>query len=108
MKRVACSIFLLALYTASAECGVAQTVTGSTWFGCSDREQFEKLVGYQVDRDRDAFMAGLTSGVISGSCVMFKDGERVFMTDTAMFSGPVRVRRQGETQEFWTNIEAVK
>ena len=39
---------------------------------------------------------------------MFKDDERVYIVDTAIFSGVIKVRRQGETNEFWTNLETVK
>jgi hypothetical protein len=39
---------------------------------------------------------------------MFKNGEVVYITDTAIFSGIIKVRRKGETKEYWTNTEAVK
>jgi hypothetical protein len=39
---------------------------------------------------------------------MFKNGEVVYIADTAIFSGGVKVRRKGETQEYWTNLEAIK
>ncbi|TMD06890.1 MAG: hypothetical protein E6J01_06780 [Chloroflexi bacterium] len=82
-------------------------ISGSQWFGCSDREYFEKLVGYAVDKDNEAFKRGLAAGVVAGNCTLFKNGEAVYTVDTAIFSGLVKVRRRGETQEYWTNLEAV-
>lgn len=77
-------------------------------FGCSDRDYFEKLVSYAVQKDNEAFSQGLAAGILAGACTMFKTGEAVYITDTAIFSGLVEVRRKGETQEYWTNLEAVR
>ncbi len=82
-------------------------ISGSQWFGCSDREYFEKLIGYAVDKDNEAFKRALAAGVVAGNCTLFKNGEAVYTVDTAIFSGLVKVRRKGETQEYWTNLEAV-
>jgi len=82
-------------------------ISGSQWFGCSDREYFEKLIGYAVDKDNEAFKRALAAGVVADNCTLFKNGEAVYTVDTAVFSGLVKVRRKGETQEYWTNLEAV-
>ncbi len=34
-------------------------------------------------------------------------GETVYLTDTGIFSGVVKVRKRGETTEYWTNMEAI-
>lgn len=39
---------------------------------------------------------------------MLSTGESVQLTDTSVFSGMVKVRRVGDTDEYWTNIEAIK
>jgi len=77
-------------------------------FGCSDREYFEKLGSYAVQKDNQAFSQGLAAGILAGSCTMFNAGESVYITDTAIFSGLVEVRRKGETREYWTHLEAVE
>jgi hypothetical protein len=87
--------------------GQDKLVAGDNRFGCSDRDYFEKLVGYAVQEDKKAFSQGLAAGLLSGTCTMFKAGEPVYITDTAIFSGLIEVRRQGETTEFWTNLETV-
>jgi len=88
--------------------GEDKQISGDHRFGCSDREYFDKLVGYAVQKDTDAFSKGLAAGILAGTCTMFKAGESVYITDTAIFSGLVEVRRRGETQEYWTNLEAVQ
>jgi len=88
--------------------GQDKQITDDHRFGCSDREYFEKLVSYAVQKDNQAFSRGLAAGILAGSCTMFKAGEVVYITDTAIFSGLVEVRRKGETQEYWTNLEAVR
>jgi hypothetical protein len=92
----------------SVTTGSERRISGDHWFGCTDREYFKKLVRYAVQKDEEAFSQALAAGILAGTCTMFKDGEVVYITDTAIFSGLVKVRRKGELQEFWTNIEAIK
>ena len=77
-------------------------------FGCEDREYYEKLAQYLRQNDDEAFGRGLAAGLPVGRCTMFEAGEVVYIADTAFFSGAVRVRRKGQTQEFWTLGEAVQ
>ncbi len=86
----------------------SKTISGDSYFGCVDRQYFSKLIRYAVQKDSQAFYGGLAAGVSSGTCTMFKAGEEVFIADTAIFSGLVKVRRRGEIAEYWTNIEAVR
>ena len=88
--------------------GASKRIAGSSWFGCADREQHGKLVQYAVQKDEEAFKRALAAGILAGACTMFKDGEPIYIADTAIFSGLVKVRRKGEVKEYWTNIEAVK
>ncbi len=81
-------------------------ISGDTWFGCTSKDYQGKLIGYAVQKDMEAFKQGLTAGVITGACVMFTAGEPVFIANTAIFSGLVKVQRKGSTSEYWTNLEA--
>jgi hypothetical protein len=78
------------------------------YFGCKDRSQFEKIGSYASNHDQQAFTRAVDEGLIDGSCVAFTNNEIVYLTDTALFSGLIKVRPQGETQEYWTNVEAAK
>lgn len=85
-----------------------QRITGDNYFGCTDREYRDKLTSAVADKDMDAFKNGLMAALVTGQCIMFTPGEEVFLTDTAIFSGLVKVRRRGEMPAYWVNIEAVK
>lgn len=86
----------------------AKRISGANWVGCRDREYHDKLTSYSVQNDIEAFSQALAVGLMSQACVKFAPNERVFVTDTAIFSGLVRVRREGENREYWTNLEAVE
>lgn len=92
----------------SVSIGQEKRISGDHWFGSTDRDYFSKLVEYAVQGDSEAFEEALTADLLVGTCTTFKNGEVIYITDTAIFSGLVKVRRKGETQEYWTNIEAVK
>jgi hypothetical protein len=91
---------------AGLETGEHQIVADNR-FGCSDRDYFEKLISYIVAKDDQAFSQALQGGLLSGQCTNFKRGESVFLTDTAIFRGLVKIRRRGETQEYWTDTETI-
>jgi hypothetical protein len=77
-------------------------------FGCTDRDYYEKMVEYSVRGDKAAFSSAFSWGLTAGTCTIFEAGEPVYVMDTAIWSGLVRVRRPGETTEYWTSIESVK
>lgn len=83
-------------------------ISGSTRVGCVNRAYFEELVGYAVGYDDKAFDQALASGVALGVCVQFENYQSVFIVETALFSGLVRVRPEGQIAEYWTNLESVK
>ena len=82
-------------------------IDGDAWMGCSERDYYEKLITYAVQRDREAWSRARMEGLLSGECVMFTAGEPVFIADTTIFSGLVKVRRKGKLAEYWTATEAV-
>jgi hypothetical protein len=77
-------------------------------WGCADRDTFERLIGYIVDHDMDAFKSGLSTEMLNGNCVWLQKGTAVFLSDTAIMHGLVKIRPQGDTSEYWTNMEAAK
>ncbi len=83
-------------------------ISGDHWFGCTSREYFSKLGDLAVSGDEEAYRQALIIGLTAGTCTTFKAGEVVYLIDAGLFSGVAKVRRAGETQEYWTNMEAVK
>lgn len=84
------------------------TIAEGHWPGCTDRKYLDKLLGLVAEGDVEAFQKAYIAGRVAGICTMFETGEVVYLRDVGLFSGVVRVRRKGETREYWTNIEAVK
>ncbi len=84
-----------------------ERINGDKWIGCVTKEEYKRLIGYAVDKDEKAFGEALLFGLANGTCTIFKDGEIVYLEDTAFFSGLIQVRRKGEHVKYWTAIEAV-
>ena len=83
-------------------------IKGDGWFGCVTKELHDEIIGYAVAGDEEAFKSALASGLMTGECTMFKDGETVYLEDTSIWSGMIQVRRPGETTKYWTNLEAAE
>lgn len=86
---------------------VQHVITSANKWGCTDREYAGKLFGFVADQDKEAFMRGIAEGLATGRCTTFEVGEPVFLTDTAIMSGLVKVRRKGGASEYWTAMEAI-
>jgi hypothetical protein len=109
MKRllsITCVAALLVLLVSGAF-AQERVISGPNYFGCQDRDYYEKIVSYVAQKDKVAFNKALYSGFATGDCVMFRSGEPIFLTDVAIFHGLSKVRRKGDTQEYWTSMEAV-
>ena len=87
--------------------GLEHRISSAHRTGCSDREYFVKLATYAAQKDVEAFELALGVGLATGTCTRFEQGEVVYITDSAILSGLVKVRRKGQTQEYWTVMEAV-
>lgn len=94
--------------TIPAEGDSARRIADHHYFGCQSEDFFGKLISYIVDGDREAFRDALAAAVLLGECTLFEKGETVYVVDTRIFSGRVKVRRRGETLEYWSVSEAVR
>lgn len=83
-------------------------VTGNNQYGCTDKGYYSKLIGLVADQDKAAFEQELSTGIATGQCTVFHTGEEVFLSGTAILSGVVKLRRKGETSEYWTAMETIK
>lgn len=84
-----------------------RTIKGRGAIGCVERSRLEQLTRLAVDGDRVAWQKSLLAAYLSQECTPLKLGTAVFIQDTAIFSGLIKVRRQGETVGYWTTIEEV-
>ena len=99
--RAVALVSLLLAATATAQ--TVRTINTGTWLGCKTKETKDELTQYIVDGDRVAYRRAATTYILEGKCVLFDEGERVYLVDTALFSGLVKLRRPGETVSYWTN-----
>lgn len=76
-------------------------------FGCINKDYAETMAGALSQGDDVAFRKGMMDGILTGVCTMFEAGDDVYLTDTAIFSGMVEVRKKGDTQEYWTMFDMV-
>jgi hypothetical protein len=76
--------------------------------GCKTKEEKSRLTHFLVDNDKEAFPKVATTAMLIGNCKIFNEGDAVYLSDTAIFSGLVCVRPRGETECFWTNLENYK
>lgn len=99
---------LILAFTNAVDAQLLKRISGDHIIGTVTKEEYKKLTDYAVQKDSQAFKSALTLGIMRGTATIFKSGEEVFVVDTAIFSGMIKVRRKGEVKEYWTKFEAVK
>ena len=78
-------------------------ITKSGYLASTSEELLDKAIEYAVAKDYAALQKILDTQLV----FMLKGGLRVYIVDTKIFSGKVKIRPVGETFEVWTLIEAV-
>jgi len=108
--RVICMLIWIGLLDPMVEHVEAESrrIASETFFGCTDLDYHKKLTQYAVQKERETFTKSLTDGLLRGTCTLFQSGEEVLLVDTAFVSGLIKVRRKGDTVEYWTIREAIK
>lgn len=86
----------------------SRSIVGEDWFGFSKKEDLNNATEYANNGDKEAWASAMTKGMLNGTIIRFKNGEKIFVKDIEMFSGIVKLRRKGDTKEYWTNYEAIQ
>lgn len=113
MKKInicICLILFLAFTNktfAADDSSMVSYVKGKYHFGCIDKSYFDKLGSMAADGDSVAFKKGYYEGILTGECVVFNDGEAVYLEDSSFWDGVVKIRPKGQFQEYWTNTETI-
>lgn len=109
MKRVVVisMVILLAclVYQVQAETlftGQKGVINGDGTTGFINKEQALRVRTYAKQDDSQAFKKAMMEARIQGTLASFTKGEIVYCVDTDIWSGLVKVRRQGDTTEYWT------
>ncbi len=79
------------------------SVVSSSFYGCQSRRYYETMNNYYSVGDPEAFTKALVDGLETGQCTYFEPGDEVFLTDLAVSAYLIRVRRRGETVEYWAS-----
>lgn len=87
---------------------MALIVQGDNWIGTISRQTYTDLTRYAVQGDQDAFVKAASRGLINGNITHFKAGEELFLVKMEIFTGLMKVRRKGDTAEYWTSVETAK
>ncbi|WP_310631562.1 hypothetical protein [Paraburkholderia sp.] len=82
-------------------------VVGGKWLSCQSQEQLSKIHRYSIDGDDAAYRKAALEALGAGECTILKTGDKVALVDTAILHGLVKLRRFGETDEYWTNMESI-
>ena len=101
---VAFSLPILGPPTAFAQ---ERKIAPGTWVGCINRGALEQIAAYRAKQDVDAATKEQNAAIRTGRCTTFKTGESVIVTETTMIAGVTKIRRAGETAEYWVFREAV-
>ena len=108
--RVICVLILIGLLDSMLAHVEAQSsrISSDKFFGCTDLDYYKQLTNYTVQQNMEAFTKDLTDALLRGKCTLFKSGEEVVLVDTAFSPGLIKLKRKGDTVEYWTIIEATQ
>jgi len=73
-------------------------------FGCTSREEYQRIVGFAAQGDQEAFAKALLAGAKASRCRAFPMNSQVFRAG-ASWSGFVQIRAKGDTVAYWTHME---
>ena len=103
MKKTVVIMFLLSCMLAGVAIAQPNCITKANYLAAISEELFEEATGYLAQRDFIALQKLLDSGWV----VMLKAGIPVYIEDTKLFGGKVKIRPVGFTTGIWTHTEAV-
>ena len=101
---VLAAVSLLLVAPAGAQ---ERKIASGTWIGCVNRGALQQIATYRAKKDTDAATKELSAGIRTGRCTVFKEGESVVVTETTVIAGVTKIRRAGDTTEYWVHREAV-
>lgn len=97
-------ITLLALAASSVTAFAGEGTIATATFGAISKEVSGKVTRYAIDKDGAAILQLIQSGLV----ILLQPGQRVYLVETSLFSGLVKVRPKGSTDEVWIPIEHYK
>lgn len=81
--------------------------TKTAAFGCRDADELRRIVRYSAQGDEVASMKLFFIDMANGEYRSLKPGTTVYVSDTDVFAGLVRIRRKGELSRWWTFSQVI-
>jgi hypothetical protein len=82
---------------------IGEHYTKPNYPGCPSKDDFDLLAKLFVQQDLDA----ANRFRFLHNCIPLPENRKVYIMDTALFDGLIEIRFEGETEAWWTNVEAV-
>lgn len=107
MKTVMLAIVVgMCLLSQTVSAQTVRTIANKGWFGCSTAQGFNTVWSYVTAQDEQALTKAFLDGEMWGTLTRFMIGEKVYVLS---YSGSlVKVRRVGDTDEWWISFKALK
>ena len=83
-------------------------IRGSNRVGCATEARYERLMRFAVQDDNEAFKQEVLAGILEKDCTLFKENEPVYLSEGNPLGGRAKLRRPGDTVEYWAPFEAAK
>ena len=96
-------IFLFIVISGNYAIAQNTRTTNSGYLASTSEELLDKAIGYISVKDYAALQKLMDANLV----FTLKGGLKVYIVDTKIFSGKVKIRPVGQTFEVWTLIEAV-
>lgn len=101
---LAVTIILIVFRPAAVFSADTVAINDGKWVGCFDRDDYDRIGDFFIDKDFEAAALMLASG----RCKVLESGTKVFVEDLSFWGGTVAVRERGSTTSLWTAYEAVQ
>lgn len=95
------SLLFVCFFTSGLAQSELERIVKKDCYGAFNREDMDKMTSVIMAKDETAFK-GL---IIEGKIFLVKKGTKVFIEDTAFWSGCAKVRPEGQTRSIWLFFE---
>ena len=82
-------------------------ITQDIW-GCRDETVLSRISTLKAQGDSAATVNYLRAQIDAGQCITLDRGDTVYLMGSRLLSGITKVRKAGQSAEYWTALEAVR
>ncbi len=78
------------------------------WVGCKDKGDLESIKRYVSQNDDIAYKKQMIATIGTGRCIFLEHFDEVYIVDIDSWGGVVKIRKKGDTNEYWTYKNAIR